>query len=44
VGKAHCGRTALCTGCPLAADLQFADGLFPGPAVLAGLRTLPASR
>ena len=22
VGKAHCGRTAHCTGCPLAADLQ----------------------
>ena len=22
VGKAHCGRTALCDGCPLAADLQ----------------------
>jgi endonuclease-3 related protein len=24
VGKAHCGRTADCTGCPLAADLDFA--------------------
>jgi endonuclease-3 related protein len=24
VGKAHCGRTAHCNGCPLAADLQFA--------------------
>jgi endonuclease-3 related protein len=24
VGKAHCGRTAQCTGCPLAADLKFA--------------------
>ena len=23
VGKAHCGRTARCAGCPLAADLQF---------------------
>jgi endonuclease-3 related protein len=23
VGKAHCGRTANCAGCPLAADLQF---------------------
>lgn len=23
VGKAHCGRTAQCTGCPLAADLQW---------------------
>jgi len=23
VGKAHCGRTAQCTGCPLAADLRF---------------------
>ena len=22
VGKAHCGRTALCAGCPLAADVQ----------------------
>ena len=22
VGKAHCGKTANCTGCPLAADLQ----------------------
>jgi len=25
VGKAHCGRTAHCQGCPLAADLQFLD-------------------
>jgi endonuclease-3 related protein len=24
VGKAHCGKTARCMGCPLAADLQFA--------------------
>ncbi len=24
VGKAHCGRTARCAGCPLAADLKFA--------------------
>lgn len=23
VGKAHCGKTARCTACPLAADLQF---------------------
>lgn len=23
VGKAHCGRTAQCAGCPLAADLRF---------------------
>ncbi|MGA2219223.1 MAG: base excision DNA repair protein, partial [Terracidiphilus sp.] len=23
VGKAHCGRTAKCTGCPLAEDLQW---------------------
>ena len=23
VGKAHCGKTPRCTGCPLAADLQF---------------------
>ncbi len=23
VGKAHCGRTANCAGCPLAADLEF---------------------
>jgi endonuclease III-like uncharacterized protein len=22
VGKAHCGRTARCEGCPLAEDLQ----------------------
>ncbi len=27
VGKAHCGRTAHCTGCPLAADLHPAPGL-----------------
>ena len=27
VGKAHCGRTARCTGCPLATDLQWIDGL-----------------
>jgi len=26
VGKAHCGRTAKCTGCPLAADLRFTNG------------------
>lgn len=25
VGKAHCGRTAKCDGCPLAADLRHAD-------------------
>jgi endonuclease-3 related protein len=25
VGKAHCGRTARCAGCPLAADLHFAS-------------------
>jgi hypothetical protein len=25
VGKAHCGRTARCADCPLAADLQFAS-------------------
>jgi len=25
VGKAHCGRNAQCTGCPLASDLEFAD-------------------
>jgi len=24
VGKAHCGKTARCTGCPLAADLKYA--------------------
>jgi endonuclease III related protein len=29
VGKAHCGRTAQCNGCPLAADLDFA---IPSPA------------
>lgn len=27
VGKAHCGRTAHCTGCPLAADLRLAHPL-----------------
>jgi endonuclease-3 related protein len=27
VGKAHCGRTANCAGCPLAADLEFANGI-----------------
>jgi endonuclease-3 related protein len=26
VGKAHCGRTARCTGCPLAADLRWVSG------------------
>jgi endonuclease-3 related protein len=26
VGKAHCGKTARCAGCPLAADLQFNGG------------------
>ena len=25
VGKAHCGRTAQCEGCPLASDLEFVD-------------------
>lgn len=25
VGKAHCGRTARCSDCPLAADLRFVD-------------------
>jgi endonuclease-3 related protein len=25
VGKAHCGRTAHCAGCPLAADLRFVN-------------------
>jgi hypothetical protein len=25
VGKAHCGRTARCAECPLAADLLFAN-------------------
>jgi endonuclease-3 related protein len=29
VGKAHCGRTARCAGCPLAADLELA-GTAPG--------------
>jgi endonuclease-3 related protein len=29
VGKAHCGRTARCTSCPLAADLQFVRGREP---------------
>lgn len=26
VGKAHCGRTARCAGCPLAADLEKSEG------------------
>jgi endonuclease-3 related protein len=26
VGKAHCGRTARCEGCPLAADLHGQNG------------------
>jgi endonuclease-3 related protein len=26
VGKAHCGRTAECTGCPLSTDLQWIGG------------------
>lgn len=26
VGKAHCGRTARCAGCPLSADLRLAKG------------------
>ena len=34
VGKAHCGRTAQCAGCPLAADLQLADPSSPSPAVI----------
>jgi endonuclease-3 related protein len=29
VGKAHCGRTAHCASCPLAADLQFVRGRKP---------------
>jgi endonuclease-3 related protein len=29
VGKAHCGKTARCTGCPLAADLRYVHS---GPA------------
>ena len=32
VGKAHCGRTARCTGCPLAADLQFVSSAAIGDA------------
>lgn len=26
VGKAHCGRTARCTGCPLSSDLEWISG------------------
>ena len=26
VGKAHCGRTARCEGCPLAGDLRIREG------------------
>ena len=29
VGKAHCGRTAHCAGCPLAADLQLTSAVTP---------------
>jgi endonuclease-3 related protein len=29
VGKVHCGRTALCAGCPLAADLQWVEPSSP---------------
>ena len=38
VGKAHCGRTARCAGCPLATDLQFARL----PANPGATTTLPA--
>lgn len=38
VGKAHCGRTARCADCPLAADLQFASS----PANSDARTTLPA--
>ena len=34
VGKAHCGRTALCAGCPLAADLQLVAYAGRGSAAL----------
>jgi endonuclease-3 related protein len=27
VGKAHCGKTACCKGCPLSGDLEFISGL-----------------
>lgn len=30
VGKAHCGRTPQCSGCPLADDLHFVLALVPG--------------
>jgi endonuclease-3 related protein len=29
VGKSHCGRTAHCAGCPLAADLQLTSAVTP---------------
>jgi endonuclease III related protein len=38
VGKAHCGKTAHCTGCPLAADLDFA---LPSPAKQTKRRAAP---
>jgi endonuclease-3 related protein len=31
VGKAHCGRTARCQGCPLAADLRLVSTVMPQP-------------
>jgi hypothetical protein len=30
VGKAHCGRTARCTDCPLLGDLQHVRSMEPG--------------
>jgi endonuclease-3 related protein len=32
VGKAHCGRTARCAGCPLAPDLELAGAASDHPA------------
>ena len=34
VGKAHCGRTAICAGCPLAADLQLVRSAGRGGAAI----------
>jgi len=41
VGKAHCGRTARCKGCPLAADLPFAGVTLYALAALATNRDAP---
>jgi endonuclease-3 related protein len=45
VGKAHCGRTARCTRCPLVEDLQHLGGSFEGKTVAAAInRGMEGSR